>query len=105
MKIVVAGTGYVGLVAGVCFAEKGHNVTCVDTDKRKVELMEKGISPIYEKDLEELMRKNYAAGRLHYTTDFQKAYKDPVQHLSALVHRNSQTAPQILATLLQFPGK
>ena len=57
MKIVVAGTGYVGLVAGVCFAEKGHNVTCVDTDKRKVELMEKGISPIYEKDLEELMRK------------------------------------------------
>lgn len=49
MKIVVAGTGYVGLVAGVCFAEKGHNVTCVDTDKRKVELMEKGISPIYEK--------------------------------------------------------
>ena len=59
MKIVVAGTGYVGLVAGVCFAEKGHNVTCVDTDKRKVELMEKGISPIYEKDLEELMRKNY----------------------------------------------
>ena len=77
MKIVVAGTGYVGLVAGVCFAEKGHKVTCVDTDKRKVELMEKGISPIYEKDLEELMRKNYAAGRLHYTTDFQKAYKDP----------------------------
>ena len=77
MKIVVAGTGYVGLVAGVCFAEKGHNVTCVDTDKRKVELMEKGISPIYEKDLEELMRKNYAASRLHYTTDFQKAYKDP----------------------------
>ena len=77
MKIVVAGTGYVGLVAGVCFAEKGHNVTCVDADKRKVELMEKGISPIYEKDLEELMRKNYAAGRLHYTTDFQKAYKDP----------------------------
>lgn len=49
----------------------------MDTDKRKVELMEKGISPIYEKDLEELMRKNYAAGRLHYTTDFQKAYKDP----------------------------
>jgi len=101
MKIVVAGTGYVGLVAGVCFAEKGHNVTCVDTDKRKVELMEKGISPIYEKDLEELMRKNYAAGRLHYTTDI----KILMQYLSALVHRNSQTAPQILATLLQFPGK
>lgn len=77
MKIVVAGTGYVGLVAGVCFAEKGHNVTCVDTDERKVALMEKGISPIYEKDLEELMRKNYAAGRLHYTTDYKNAYKEP----------------------------
>lgn len=73
----MAGTGYVGLVAGVCFAEKGHNVTCVDTDERKVELLEKGISPIYEKDLEELMLKNYATGRLHYTTDFKKAYKEP----------------------------
>ena len=77
MEIVVAGTGYVGLVAGVCFAEKGHNVTCVDTDERKVALMEKGISPIYEKDLEELMRKNYAAGRLHYTMDYINAYKEP----------------------------
>ena len=77
MEIVVAGTGYVGLVAGVCFAEKGHNVTCVDTDERKVALMEKGISPIYEKDLEELMRKNYAAGRLHYTMDYKNAYKEP----------------------------
>ncbi len=75
-KIAVAGTGYVGLVAGVCFAEKGHDVTCVDIDEHKVKMMESGISPIYEQDLEELMRKNYAAGRLHYTTDYQSAYKD-----------------------------
>ena len=77
MKIVVAGTGYVGLVAGVCFAEKGHDVTCVDTDENKIKLMEEGISPIYEADLEELMRKNYASGRLHYTVDYKTAYKKP----------------------------
>lgn len=76
MKIAVAGTGYVGLVAGVCFAEKGHDVTCVDVDEKKVKLMESGVTPIYEEGLEELMQKNNAAGRLHYTTDYQSAYKD-----------------------------
>lgn len=75
-KIAVAGTGYVGLVAGVCFAEVGHQVTCVDIDENKVEIMKKGISPIYEAGLEELMQKNYAAGRIEYTTDFKSAYKD-----------------------------
>ena len=62
-KIAVAGTGYVGLVAGVCFAEKGHQVICVDVDERKVETMKHGICPIYEQDLEELMQKNYKEGR------------------------------------------
>ena len=76
MKIAVAGTGYVGLVAGVCFAEKGHDVTCVDIDENKVKMMESGVSPIYEEGLEELMQKNNATGRLHYTTDYQGAYKD-----------------------------
>lgn len=76
MKIAVAGTGYVGLVAGVCFAEVGHQVTCVDIDEKKVKLMESGVSPIYEQDLEGLMQKNYAEGRLNYTTDYAKAYKE-----------------------------
>lgn len=76
MKLVVAGTGYVGLVAGVCFAEKGHDVTCVDVDENKVKLMESGVSPIYEDGLEELMQKNYEAGRLHYTVDYHNAYRD-----------------------------
>lgn len=76
MKIAVAGTGYVGLVAGVCFAEVGHNVTCVDIDEKKVKIMESGISPIYEEGLEELMKKNNQTGRLHYTTDYAKAYRD-----------------------------
>lgn len=76
MKVAVAGTGYVGLVAGVCFAEKGHNVICVDIDKNKIAKMKKGISPIYEKDLEELMQRNYKEGRIDYTTDYKNAYKD-----------------------------
>lgn len=76
MKIAVAGTGYVGLVAGVCFAEKGYHVVCVDVDEKKVEVMRQGISPIYEEGLEELMKKNNGAGRLHYTTDYEGAYRD-----------------------------
>lgn len=75
-KIAVAGTGYVGLVAGVCFAEVGHDVTCVDVDEQKVKLMESGVSPIYEDGLEELMKKNNATGRLRYTTNYKKAYQD-----------------------------
>ena len=75
-KVAVAGTGYVGLVAGVCFAEKGQNVICVDIDENKINKMKNGISPIYEQDLEELMQKNYKEGRLDYTTDYKKAYKD-----------------------------
>ena len=75
-KIAIAGTGYVGLVAGVCFAEKGQNVVCVDVDETKVEKMKKGISPIYEQDLEPMMQKNYKEGRLDFTTDYKKAYKD-----------------------------
>jgi len=54
MKIVVTGTGYVGLVTGVCLSEVGHNVTCVDIDEKKILMMKKAISPIYEPGLEEL---------------------------------------------------
>ncbi|WP_217077954.1 UDP-glucose dehydrogenase family protein [Clostridium baratii] len=76
MKIVVAGTGYVGLVTGACLAEVGHNVTCVDIDENKVEIMKQGISPIYEPGLDELLKKNYEAKRLNFTTDYKNAYKN-----------------------------
>ena len=75
MKISVAGTGYVGLVAGVCFAEVGHTVTCVDIDEEKVKTMASGKSPIYETGLEELMKKNHSSGRIRYTIDYVSAYK------------------------------
>lgn len=74
MKIAVAGTGYVGLVTGVCLAEHGHTVTCVDVDEQKIAQMQRDISPIYEDGLSELMKKNH--DRLFYTTDYRAAYAD-----------------------------
>lgn len=74
MRIAVAGTGYVGLVTGVALAHVGHNVTCVDVNEEKIKIMRKGISPIYEEGLEDLMKKN--KDRLTYTTDYLNAYRD-----------------------------
>lgn len=74
MKISVAGTGYVGLVTGVCLSEHGHYVTCVDVDESKVTMMQSGKSPIYEPGLEELMLQNME--RLTFTTDYASAYHD-----------------------------
>ncbi|AGF54977.1 UDPglucose 6-dehydrogenase [Clostridium saccharoperbutylacetonicum] len=76
MKIVVAGTGYVGLVTGACLSEVGHNVTCVDIDENKVEKMKQGISPIYEPGLDELLKRNHDEGKLDFTVDYENAYKD-----------------------------
>ena len=76
MRIAVIGTGYVGLVAGTCFAESGNTVICVDIDEEKVRRLRDGEVPIYEPGLEELMRRNVADGRLRFTTDYNEAIPD-----------------------------
>lgn len=73
LKISVFGTGYVGLVTGVCFADMGHDVTCVDIDDNKVETLRQGLSPIYEPGLDDMLAQNIKAGRLHFTTNSAEA--------------------------------
>jgi UDPglucose 6-dehydrogenase len=76
MRLTMVGTGYVGLVTGVCFANTGNDVTCLDVDPRKIEKLKRGECPIYEPGLTELMERNNAAGRLRYTLDKEGAYRD-----------------------------
>lgn len=76
MKISIFGTGYVGLVTGVCFAEHGHCVTCADINPEKIKLLNQAVSPIYEPGLEPLIEKNKNSNRLHFTTDLKKAVQD-----------------------------
>jgi UDPglucose 6-dehydrogenase len=73
MKIAMIGTGYVGLVSGVCFSDFGHDVICVDKDPAKIEMLNKGVVPIYEPGLDELMAKNVSAGRLSFSTELAAA--------------------------------
>lgn len=84
MKICVIGTGYVGLVAGTCFAETGNDVICVDVDKRKIKILNKGVIPIYEPGLKELVDRNTKKGRLSFTTDLDKAVKESLINFIAV---------------------
>jgi UDPglucose 6-dehydrogenase len=75
MKVCMIGTGYVGLVSGTCFAEIGHDVVCVDNDKKKIDILKKGGIPIYEPGLEEMIARNVKAGRLDFTTSIAEGVK------------------------------
>ena len=76
MKICVIGTGYVGLVTTVCFAELGHSIVGVDIDEKKIENLRNGISPIYEEDVEEFLKKGMDSGKLSFTTDLASVLND-----------------------------
>lgn len=76
MKLTMVGTGYVGLVTGVCFSNTGNDVTCLDIDERKIAMLRRGECPIYEPGLTDLMERNIGAGRLHFTLDKEAAYRD-----------------------------
>ncbi len=80
MKVGIIGTGYVGLVSGVCFAENGNNVLCMDVDAKKIERLKKGDPVIYEPGLEELLEKNIEEGRVEFTTSL----KDVVQKIDVI---------------------
>jgi UDPglucose 6-dehydrogenase len=84
MNIVVVGTGYVGLVTGTCFAEMGNTVTCVDIDEKKIEGLKKGILPIYEPGLDDMVVENYKEGRLRFTTSLAEAVQDAHLHFIAV---------------------
>src|SRR6187455_349427 len=73
MRVAMIGSGYVGLVSGACFADFGHEVTCVDKDEHKISALKAGRVPIFEPGLEDIVRKNAAAGKLSFSTDLAEA--------------------------------
>lgn len=93
MKIAVVGTGYVGLVAGVCFADVGHHVICVDRDEKKIEMLRSGRVPIYEPGLEDLMAT--ARSRIEFITDLSHAVRTSMSYLSPSVRPKPKMVPPI----------
>jgi UDPglucose 6-dehydrogenase len=105
MKLSVVGTGYVGLVVGTCFAEGGNDVICVDIDVKKIRMLSKGKSPIYEPGLEELLEENLEEGRLQFTTDLLYAVKSSDIIFLALPTPPSEDGSADLSHVLEVAKK
>ena len=96
MKIAVVGTGYVGLVLGACLAENGNDVTCIDKDEAKLKQLRRGVMPIYEPGLEEMVRRNQKEHRLAFTKDLRKAgARARASSSSRSGRRSTKTGPPI----------
>ncbi|HXQ20268.1 MAG TPA: UDP-glucose/GDP-mannose dehydrogenase family protein [Candidatus Acidoferrales bacterium] len=104
MKLCVVGTGYVGLVAGTCFAESGNDVVCVDIDAEKVARLQQGIVPIYEPGLEELIKRNVAEGRLSFTTNLQSAVRQSLVCFIAVGTPPGEDGGADLAAVMRVAG-
>ena len=108
MKISIIGTGYVGLVSGACLAELGNDVLCVDTDPRKITILQNGGVPIYEPGLEDIIRSNAAAGRLHFTTDVAKSVTHGLVQMIAVgtpSHKDSSADLQYVIAAARAIGR
>ena len=99
MKVAIVGTGYVGLVTGTCFADTGNEVTCVDNNQAKIDGLLRGVIPIYEPGLSELVLRNAAAGRLKFTTDLANAVKQARMVYIAVGTPSSETGAADLRAL------
>jgi UDPglucose 6-dehydrogenase len=98
MKITVIGTGYVGLVSGTCLADVGNDVLCLDVDVNKIRILNEGGIPIYEPDLEAMVKKNVTSGRLRFTTNVEEAVAHGVLQFIAVGTPPMKTAPQTCNT-------
>jgi len=107
MKIVVIGSGYVGLVSGTCFSAFGHDVVCVDNDRKKIENLKKGIIPIYEPGLDDMVIENTKAGRLKFSTNLKECAGDADAIFIAVGTPTPEggTAMPILHTSMLSPKK
>ena len=105
MKVAVVGVGYVGLVAAACFAEGGNHVICVDNDKQKIENLKKGLIPIYEPGLTEIVKHNEAAGRLVFTTELKEAVDSALVIFLAVGTPSAQDGSADISIILEVAGQ